>query len=630
MWQNTIGGNGSDRLENIIPTSDGGFLVSGYSDSEISGDKTVGNFGGNDYWILKLDVSGNILWQNIFGGSLDDQLKVTLPAPDNGFLLVGNSNSPFSGTKSENSNGLQDLWIIRIDSSGNSIWQNSIGGNGLDVVFCGVLTSENGFLLGSLSDTDINGDKTVGSYGGRDIWLINISENYNRLTGSVYSDANSDAIFNSGELPVSSMKISEINSGRFAFTQPDGSYSLTFPDTGNFEISPVYSLSYHNISPQQHTGNFSALSETDSLNDFAFQPAGNYNDLCVSISPISLFRPGFTSGYIITYINQGTTTLNGTIVFYPDANINYTSSNITPISITTDSIIFNPGTLAPFQSGQFYISVEVNAGTPIGTSIESRTEILPIVGDVNPGCNSANRQDFATASFDPNDILVNRAFLLNTELITNPELEYTIRFQNTGNDTAFNVRILNTIDVPKVLINSIEIINSSHPVNARYLPHERNMEFTFNNILLPDSGTNELLSHGFIRYKLNTKNSLLIGDTIQSVAAIYFDFNAPVITNTATTTIVAMTNVSETTSNAIHIYPNPAHDKLYIETGTTQKGLLNLTIYDAIGRIVQNKTLNDSEIKNRLWELNISELHKGVYFLKITGTSKFVTRFVKM
>jgi hypothetical protein len=249
---------------------------------------------------------------------------------------------------------------------------------------------------------------------------------------------------------------------------------------------------------------------------------------------------------------------------------------------------------------------------------------------VNPGCNSANRQDFATASFDPNDILVNRAFLLNTELITNPELEYTIRFQNTGNDTAFNVRILNTIDVPKVLINSIEIINSSHPVNARYLPHERNMEFTFNNILLPDSGTNELLSHGFIRYKLNTKNSLLIGDTIQSVAAIYFDFNAPVITNTATTTIVAMTNVSETTSNAIHIYPNPAHDKLYIETGTTQKGLLNLTIYDAIGRIVQNKTLNDSEIKNRLWELNISELHKGVYFLKITGTSKFVTRFVKM
>lgn len=630
LWQNTIGGDSGDKLESIVASGDGGFILGGYSDSGISGDKTTTNFGGNDYWVIKTDSIGNILWQTSYGGSLDDQLKVIIPAAEGGYLLVGNSNSPVSGSKTENMFGINDIWIIKIDSIGTALWQNSIGASELDVTFCGVKSVDDGFLLGALSDSDIGGDKTENSLGGRDIWLLKISGEINQLKGNVFSDSNADGIQNSGEIPITSMKISEANSNRFAFTQTDGSYSLFLTDTGNYEIAPNYLLPYHNISPLNYSGSFGMLQQSDSLKDFAFQTAGNFNDMCVSITPLSGFRSGFSTGYHINYSNQGSTTLNGTIIFYPDINISYTGSNVNPVSIATDSIVFDIGTLLPFQTGNFYVSVNVNLGIAVGTVIESRIEILPLAGDVNPGCNTAISQDYTIASFDPNDILVNRAFLLNSELSTNPELEYTIRFQNTGNDTAFTVKILNTIDAQKVQLNSIEIMNASHPVNVNYIVHERNLEFIFNNILLPDSGTNEIQSHGFIKYKILPKSSLILGDTVFSTAAIYFDYNAPVITNTATTAIVALTGIAESNFNDLQVYPNPVSETLIIETEIADHESLKIELYDSMGKLIKIYSFNGHENNHQTIEINTSLLSKGLYFIRIPGKKSGIKRFIKI
>ncbi|MBK7853815.1 MAG: hypothetical protein IPJ79_01895 [Bacteroidetes bacterium] len=150
-----------------------------------------------------------------------------------------------------------------------------------------------------------------------------------------------------------------------------------------------------------------------------------------------------------------------------------------------------------------------------------------------------------TGSVDPNDILVNEDTLTTTQLATQPYLDYTIRFQNTGNDTAFTVKIINPIDTNKLELGSIEFVNSSHPVQLKWVNYNKNMEFLFENILLPDSNINEPQSHGFVKYRIKPKTSLLAGDSIINKGYIYFDFNAPVETNTTVTKIILPTSINE-------------------------------------------------------------------------------------
>jgi hypothetical protein len=105
-----------------------------------------------------------------------------------------------------------------------------------------------------------------------------------------------------------------------------------------------------------------------------------------------------------------------------------------------------------------------------------------------------------TGSFDPNDILVDRDTVLTTELPSPPYLEYIIRFQNTGTDTAFTVRVSNSI-TEDLDLSTYEFVEASHTVEISYNNNYRLFEFTFNNILLPDSIINEPMSHGYVRYR---------------------------------------------------------------------------------------------------------------------------------
>ncbi|MBL0050524.1 MAG: hypothetical protein IPP29_02870 [Bacteroidetes bacterium] len=117
-----------------------------------------------------------------------------------------------------------------------------------------------------------------------------------------------------------------------------------------------------------------------------------------------------------------------------------------------------------------------------------------------------------------------------------PILDYVIYFQNTGNDTAFNVKVENIIP-PQLDLGSFEYLSSSSPVNISLNSQSRLASFEFPNIQLPDSNIDEPGSHGYIRYRIQPLKTLQVNDSISSYAAIYFDFNAPVITNTAHTII---------------------------------------------------------------------------------------------
>jgi hypothetical protein len=174
-WQKTIGGSDWDQLRSVIQTTDGGYLLGGMSASGISGDKTQASQGGSDYWVVKLDGSGNIEWQNTIGGNSSDYLYSVIQADDSGYLLGGYSFSGISGDKTEESQGgYWDYWVVKLDGSGNIEWQNTIGGNASDVLRSVIQTDDGGYLLGGDSDSGISGDKTEASQGVNDYWVVKL------------------------------------------------------------------------------------------------------------------------------------------------------------------------------------------------------------------------------------------------------------------------------------------------------------------------------------------------------------------------------------------------------------------------------------------------------------------------
>lgn len=192
-WQNAIGGNGSDNLNCIQQTSDGGYILGGSSTSGISGDKTEANMGlYEDYWVVKLDSNGNIHWQNTIGGSAGDYLTSVQQTADGGYILGGYSNSGISGDKTELLSGSYDFWVIKLKSNGAIKWQNTIGGLGLDYLYSIQQTADGGYILGGYSDSNISIDKTEASVGGFDCWVIKLNDDgeiqWQNTIGGTYDD----------------------------------------------------------------------------------------------------------------------------------------------------------------------------------------------------------------------------------------------------------------------------------------------------------------------------------------------------------------------------------------------------------------------------------------------------------
>ena len=199
QWQNTIGGSGFDQLRSIQQTADGGYILGGSSRSDISGDKTESNMGTSttaDYWVVKLNSEGNIEWQNTIGGSGDDQLQSIQQTADGGYILGGYSRSDISGDKTENciidsTVYYWDYWVVKLNSGGNIEWQNTIGGNGDDYLNSIQQTTDGGYILGGSSTSGISGDKTEGNIGYLyDYWVVKLNsvgniEWQNTIGGSI-------------------------------------------------------------------------------------------------------------------------------------------------------------------------------------------------------------------------------------------------------------------------------------------------------------------------------------------------------------------------------------------------------------------------------------------------------------
>jgi hypothetical protein len=173
-WEKTIGGWFSDVAYAAVQTNDGGYAFGGGSISGTECNKTTGNNGGRDFWIVKTDPMGNVLWQKSYGGNLYDGLFSMITTNDNGLLCSGYSRSGISGDQTSVNYGDQDFWTLKLDSTGSIQWQSSFGGSGKDIIFAAEQTSDNGFILGGMTDSPISGTVTESDYGNYDYYIVKI------------------------------------------------------------------------------------------------------------------------------------------------------------------------------------------------------------------------------------------------------------------------------------------------------------------------------------------------------------------------------------------------------------------------------------------------------------------------
>jgi gliding motility-associated-like protein len=193
-WERRIGGDAEDRLWDIRQAPDGGFIMGGESRSNKWEDHSEQLRGVIDAWLVKTDALGNIEWERSLGGVDSDLIRVILPIPDgSGYLLAGHSNSDMGFEKSENSRGNNDFWIVRIDAQGNVLWDKTIGGSGEDILNDAEIAHGGGFVLVGQSTSPIGFDKTSPLFGLNDYWVVRVDDLGNILWQRSFGGDNEDS-----------------------------------------------------------------------------------------------------------------------------------------------------------------------------------------------------------------------------------------------------------------------------------------------------------------------------------------------------------------------------------------------------------------------------------------------------
>jgi hypothetical protein len=194
LWDRAFGGTGEDVLYSLQQTRDGGFVLGGYSLSDANGNKSSASFGGYDFWVVRLDANGNKVWDYSFGGTDDDYLRSLGATADGGFILGGQTLSGPSGNKTAPLYGTNDFWVVRLDANGQKIWDRSFGGVGADRLQSLQQTSDGGFILGGVSLSGTTGNKTSPNYGLNDYWLVRIDANGNKLWDHSFGGTDNDEL----------------------------------------------------------------------------------------------------------------------------------------------------------------------------------------------------------------------------------------------------------------------------------------------------------------------------------------------------------------------------------------------------------------------------------------------------
>lgn len=443
-----------------------------------------------------------------------------------------------------------------------------------------------------------------------DLLYSNTCDIFPSVNGRIYMDVNDDKLFTKG---VDYEYSNELLKGDYVLnTNDEGYFYINYPELNtNYIIEPVLPAQFVS-NPVTHTVNFANFGEVKTGKDFIIS-APVFDDVKIEMNT-TVARPGFDVQYSITVKNTGSVIQDATVQVNFDDKLTYTSTSFQGV-VNNSTVTWLAAGLKPFEVRHYSIGFNLPANVTLGTVLNNEATISIVGTDITPINNVDSVKIIVQGSYDPNDINVNvGSQLLRTKVQSQEELIYTVRFQNTGTDTAFTVVVRDTLPA-ELDLNSIKLLSASD--NYTFNLKGNVATWTFKKINLPDSTTDKLGSNGFLSYSIKPLSTLQVNDEIKNTAYIYFDFNEAVVTNTVITRIVNVLGVESELKENFQVYPNPS------------KGLMNVDLKET-NSLIQVITTNGEVIlekrANGLTSIDLSGEAKGIYVLKIISSGQTSVR----
>ena len=440
----------------------------------------------------------------------------------------------------------------------------------------------------------------------------------NVISGKVYVDNNNNCTFDGGDVPISNRSIL-VNGGQYyAWTDILGDYSVDL-DTGTWTVNHVAPPFFANACAPStgYTHTFTTQGNTAANNDFADSLLVNCPDMRVAIGMVNMSSCRTESAALGVWNNGPVTDSNVVVTLTLIDSVQLDTAAYPYTQTGPNTYTFALGTFTPGQYVTIPIRLDIGCDT-LGTVYCIEAEVAGTVpGDCDTTNNYHQNCQPLVGSYDPNDKTVasrdfaNKGWVSSEDIEATDELTYRVRFQNTGNDTALYVRIEDTLSA-FLDPTTVQFGASSHFYNATVIGDVIIIEF--NDIELPDSLTDPVGSQGFVKFSVKQIPGNQPGTQIENEASIYFDFNAPILTNATVNTIEVIVGTGHTYFNPITVYPNPGRDRVKFtwSKNSPHPGDYVLTLRDLMGKTVKQKRSEEALI-----EVDTQDLATGSYIYEI-------------
>lgn len=459
---------------------------------------------------------------------------------------------------------------------------------------------------------------------------------YCTIQGTVYYDANGNCIQDSGEPGIEGIQIHCAGFG-YTYTDASGHYSFRVP-SGSYTISETVQTFYPLSACQLNNIAYTAVASSGCTTTINFANGMNtIHDIHVSTWDYNFAVPGNVYHQKTIIKNEGTVTESTMLAGYmSDGQL--LAPSFVPGAIFAGapywySASTTLATLSPGQSSTFIMNYNVPTDIPLGTTVltkDSAVYAAPMsswTSDYTPWNNVNYFNTTVIGSYDPNFKEVNPKGTGPEGYISTRDsvMEYMVHFQNTGTYYAEKVVVIDTLDA-NLDWSTLHPVYQSHQCVVT-MSENGVATFTFDNIHLPSQSMNDINSNGMFTYTIKQKPALAIGTQIRNKASIYFDYNAPIVTNTTLNTIGSTVGIANTAGNAASfgLYPNPADKTCFAVINSDVFGSANIQVSDISGKVLVNNTVAVTIGKQSV-PVDVSALAPGMYLVTLHNMGKTETQ----
>jgi hypothetical protein len=422
------------------------------------------------------------------------------------------------------------------------------GPNGFEVVEIPSLNRDFGshFIMPIVGDVDNDGSLDIVAFSEGWKWVRGLYNVPYTVQAYAYYDANADGVQQENEQILQTVS-AEWNSEIIAqFPNSDGIIQVVLPSEGDYNLHLKYDHNLWALTSPEDSFSFSITSGVDlPIFSIGLTPLAVVDSITLDVVNTYMGCLLATS-YIAVVNNVGNTYIDGQVCLELDSLFNVISYSQTPFSISGNTACFEIDSLAPTESVSFQVvaySPGSNYTGELFTALATFDGYAHIVHNGTP--------DTLLCAYDPNDLQELTGYEAPLYVNGSDPLEFLIRFQNTGNYFATDITIEDELS-ELLNWNTFEPVSASHAYTTNINDQGRAV-FTFNNIMLPDSSQDFLGSQGYVRFNITPIEGLAIGTTIENTAAIYFDLNEPVITNTVINTIYDCVDLQQASVSATSV-----------------------------------------------------------------------------